>query len=221
MTTRRKFLTGTAALAVAGCVAPMGHRSSYLTQVLAPQNNNTVFHWLDVILQQTRDQRVAPPRAAYNFAMPLVAGFLAVNGITQSYREHYNIGYGPSDGDLNAAYAAAFTTAASEVFQQPFLVERKNFFASIPGGQAKQRGMKWGRHVGLQIVKMRTNDGAEPNKVNFFLGRYPRRKDVLGWSPTGPFYSARPGPAFDTYARSLFPGIWPNQTLDDDPWVTV
>ena len=206
MSTRRQFLGGGAALALSGCVAPMGHRSSYLTQVLAPQNNNTVFHWLDIILQQTRDQRVAPPRAAYNFAMPLVAGFLAVNGIMRRYREPYNIGYGPTGSDLDAAYAAAFSTAASEVFQQPFLVERTSFFSNIPDGEAKRRGIKWGRHVGMKVVKMRTNDGAEPNKVNFFLGRYPRRKDVLGWSPTGPFYSARPGPAFETYARSLFPG---------------
>lgn len=203
---RRHFIGGLTATGLAGCVAPMGSRSSYLTQVLAPQNNNAVFHWLDVILQQTRDQRVATPRAAYNFAMPLVAGFLAVNGITRSYREPYNIGYGPSGADLNAAYAAAFTTAASEVFQQPFIGERKMYFAGIPNGEAKTIGTKWGRHVGLQIVKMRTNDGAEPSKVNYFLGRYPRRKDLLAWSPTGPFYAAKPGPAFDTYARSLFPG---------------
>jgi len=74
---RRHLLTSGTALLASACVAPMGSKSSYLTQVLAPQNNNTVFHWLDVILQQTRDQRVPPPRAAYNFALPLVAGFLA------------------------------------------------------------------------------------------------------------------------------------------------
>jgi len=71
---RRHLLTGGAALLTSGCVAPMGSKSSYLTQILQPQNNNAVFHWLDIILQQTRDQRVPPPRAAYNFALPLVAG---------------------------------------------------------------------------------------------------------------------------------------------------
>jgi len=45
---RRHLLGGLAATSLAACVAPMGSRSSYLTQVLAPQNNNTVFHWLDV-----------------------------------------------------------------------------------------------------------------------------------------------------------------------------
>lgn len=206
MVSRRQFMGGAAAAALSGCVAPMGHRNSYFSQILAPQNNNAVFHWLDVILQQTRDQRVAPPRAAYNFAMPLVAGFLAVNGITRTYAEPYRIGFGPTGADLNAAYAAAFATCASEVFQQPFLVERNSYFEGIPDGVAKSRGAKWGRHVGMQIVKMRTNDGAEPSKVNYYLGRYQQREDVLGWTPTGPFYGAKPGPAFDTYSRALFPG---------------
>ncbi len=204
--TRRSILAGSTAAILSACVAPMGHRSSYLSQVIAPQNNNTVFHWLDVILQQTRDQRVPPPRAAYNFAMPLAAGFLAVNGIARTYSEPFGIGYGPAGADLDAAYGAAFTTAASEVFQTPFIGERNKFFESIPNGRAKTLGASWGRQVGLAVVKMRTNDGSEPSRVNYFLNRYPRRKDVLGWSPTGPFYSAKPGPAFDTYARSLFPG---------------
>ncbi|RKQ72082.1 PAP2 superfamily protein [Litorimonas taeanensis] len=209
---RREWMKGSAGIAaaamlpLAGCVAPMGSKSSYLTQVLAPQNNNTVFHWLDVIMQQTRDQRVAPPRAAYNFAMPLVAGFLAVNGLTRVYQEPYGIGYGPLGANADVAFAAAFTTAASEVFQTPFLFERKAFFDRFPGGEAKQRGIEWGRKVGLQVVKMRTNDGSEASEVDYYLGRYHQRKDSLAWKPTGPFYSAKPGPAFDTFDRALYPG---------------
>ena len=102
--TRRHILSGAAATAVAlgaGCTASMGHKSSYLSQVLYPQNNNTVFHWLDIIMQQVRDQRVPPPRAAVAFAAPLVAGFLAVNGITRTYSEPYNIGYGPQGATRN------------------------------------------------------------------------------------------------------------------------
>jgi len=128
---RRNFLTTSAALAASACVSPMGSKGAYLSQVLAPQNNNTVYHWLDIILQQTRDQRVAPPRAAYNFAMPLAAGFLAANGIARAYQEPYAIGYGPVGADMQAAYASAFAVAASEVFQTPFLFERKAFFDSL------------------------------------------------------------------------------------------
>ena len=211
--TRRHLLKGAACLAAApmaglssGCTAPLGTRQSYLTQVLAPRNYNVIFHWLDVIMQQVRDQRIAPPRAAYNFAMPLAAGFLAANSITRTYGEPYNIGWGPYDADPQVAYVAAFTTAASEVFQQPFVVERAQYFNSIPGSQAKSNGMEWGRKVGLKVVKMRTNDGSEPSEVNYYLDRYRQRDDALAWKPTGPFYSATPGPAFDSFARAAFPG---------------
>ena len=53
---------------------------------------------------------------------------------------------------------------------------------------------------------MRTDDGSEPSEVNYYLGRYERRTDSLRWRPTGPFYSARPGPAFASFDRCLYPG---------------
>ena len=53
---------------------------------------------------------------------------------------------------------------------------------------------------------MRTGDGSEPSKVNYYLGRYERRMDSLRWRPTGPFYNARPGPAFASFERCLYPG---------------
>lgn len=214
MVSRRDVLSGGAMLALGGmasaglsaCVAPMGTKSSYLTQVVRPGRSDTVFDWLDIILQQTRDQRVPPPRAAYNFAMPLVAGFLAVNGLTGRYHEPYGVGRGPMGADLNAAFGAAFATAASEVFQQPFIVERKAMLSRLPSGAARERGRQWGRQVGLKVVKMRTNDGSEPSRANYYLRRYKRRDDALAWKPTGPFYGAKPGPAFDTFSRALFPG---------------
>ena len=53
---------------------------------------------------------------------------------------------------------------------------------------------------------MRTNDGSEPSEVNYYLGRYERRTDSLRWRPTGPFYGAKPGPAFSSFDRGLAPG---------------
>lgn len=208
--TRRKLMGGVAATAAmigTGCAtAPMGSQLSYLTQVLEPQNNNTVFHWLDIIMQQVRDQRVPPPRAAYNFAMPLAAGFLAANSIIQAYDEPFGIGTGPRGADPEVAYGVAFATAASEVFQTPFLAERKAFIDRFPAGQAKTLGIEWGRKVGLKVVKMRTHDGSEPSMVNYYLGRFERRQDALRWRPTGPFYGATLGPAFGSFDRGLYAG---------------
>ena len=89
---RRKFLLATAGAAgttlVTGCpaphVAPFGHRSSYGTQIIQPQHWNTVFQSVDAALQQVRDQRIPPPRAAYNYGCATAAGFLAANGIVQA-----------------------------------------------------------------------------------------------------------------------------------------
>lgn len=205
--TRRHLLAGAAALTVSGCAtAPMGSKGSYLSQVLAPQNNNSVFHWLDIIMQQIRDQRLPTPRASIALAAPLVAGFLAVNGLIRKYGEPYGIGPGPLGADLDVAYGVAFATAASEAFQQPFLIERAAFLKRFPSGEAKSLGVSWGRHVGLKVVKMRTDDAAHLSKANHYRGLYKRRKDSLAWKPTGTFYSAKPGPAFESFPKALFPG---------------
>lgn len=206
---RRQVLLGAAAtsvLATAGCVGSFGSSSSYLTQILEPANQNTVFHWTDVVMQQVRDQRVPPPRAAYNFSLPLAAGFLAANGIEQAYDEPFGVGLGPTGADAEVAYGVAFAIAAAEAFQQPFLFERRAFLNRFPDGDAKQKGIEWGERVGNFVVDMRTDDGSEPSEANFYLDRYQRRPDELRWSPTAPFYSASPGPAFASFARGLFPG---------------
>ena len=98
------------------------------------------------------------------------------------------------------------TAAAAEAFQQPFLFERMAFLDRFPGSEAKTLGVEWGRAVGRQVLRMRTDDGSEPSEVNYYLGRYRRRTDSLRWRPTGPFYAATPGPAFPSFDRGLYPG---------------
>ncbi len=206
---RRRFMAsaGISAMAgLAGCTGAFGSRNSYLTPIMQSQYHNVVTHWCDIMLQQIRDQRVPPPRAAYNIAMPTAAGFLAANSIMQSYDDPFGIGPGPQGADPEMAYGVAFATAASEAFQQPFLAERMDSSHGIPDGEAKSLGAAWGRKVGLHIVKMRTRDGSQPSKVNYYLNRYKRRHDALQWTPTGPLCSAKPGPAFDSFSRPLFPG---------------
>lgn len=211
---RRQFLSTAAAaastLSAIGCAGPYvasyGHRPSYATQILMPENQNTVYDWVDAALQNVRDQRLLTPRAAYAYALPMAAGFLAANGIAQAYDEPFGIGPGPRGADPEVAYGVAFATAAAEAFQHPFLFERLSFLNRFPGSEAKSLGVEWGRTVGRLVLKTRTNDGSEPSKVNYYLGRYPRRTDSLRWRPTGPFYAASPGPAFPSFDRGLFPG---------------
>ena len=207
--TRRQFLAATAAasvLPIAGCVSPYGNQASYTTQILKPQHQNTVFHWADLALQSVRNQRILTPRAAYCYGLTMATGFLAANGIVQAYDEPFGIGAGPREADPEVAYGVAFSVAAEEAFQQPFLFDRAAFLKRFPASEAKSLGVEWGRKVGRQVLEMRTNDGSEPSEVNNYLGRYERRSDSLRWRPTGPFYGAKPGPAFASFDRCLYPG---------------
>ncbi len=118
----------------------------------------------------------------------------------------FGIGPGSSDANPEVAYGVAFAMGAAEAFQQPFLFERMAFLDRFPGSEAKTRGVEWGRAVGRMALDMCTDDGSEPMEVDYDLGRYERRNDSLRWRPTGPFYSATPGPAFFSFERSLYPG---------------
>ena len=206
---RRSLLKGvgaTSALSLAGCMSPHGHRSSYTSQIIKPGNHNTIFHWVDMALQCVRNQRVLTPRAAYDYGLTTAAGFLAANGVTGTYDEPYGIGPGPADAAPQVAYGVAFSIAAAEAFQQPFPVDLRMFLDRFPASQGKSLGVEWGRTVARRVLRLRTDDGSEPSEVNYYLGRYHRRTDALRWRPTGPFYAAKPGPAFSSFDRGLFPG---------------
>ena len=207
--TRRQFLGNAAtasALLATGCIGSQDQKTSYTSQIIKPKNRNTVFGWVDAALQQVRDQRVTPPLAAYCLSLPMAAGFLAANGILQRYEEPFGVGPGPRGANAEIAYGVAFAIAAAEAFQQPFLFERMAFLERFPGGEAKDLGVRWGRAAARKVLDMRTNDGSEPSEANYYLGRYERRTDSLRWRPTGPFYGAKPGPAFSSFDRGLTPG---------------
>ncbi len=206
---RRGFLgglTATSALAVSGCAAPIGSGQSYLTGFVASENVNPAFYWTDIVLQAVRDQLMAPPLATRGLAMAHVAGFLAANGADGRYQSE--VGHAPAGTDTGVAYGVACCVAAGEHFQQPFVFDRAKFLSLFPDSEAKSLGIEWGDKVGAQVVRQRTNDGAEPSRTGFYLGRYPRRAGALKWSPTGPMYNAGGGPAFrPTFHRGLLPGF--------------
>ncbi|MEM7300163.1 MAG: vanadium-dependent haloperoxidase [Pseudomonadota bacterium] len=220
---RRAFLAGlaaTTALGLSGCAARFGHQQSYATQAVHWQNMNTVFHWTDVALQAIRDQGMAPPLATRALSMSHVAGFLAVNGIQKRYHTPFTLGDGPPEADPDIAYGMAFCTALGEHFQQTFLGDRKAFLKRFPNRAHKQRSVDWGDLAGKYVVRLRTNDGAEPSKVNYALKRYLKREDSLAWTPTLPHYDAGEGPYFNpSYDNPLVPGFgavtpWAFKSLD-------
>ena len=136
-----------------------------------------------------------------------VAGFCAVNGIEERYASYRGLPLAAAGIDARATYGTAFRTAVAEHFQQPFAIEQSRFLSAIPSSEAKSRGVEWGERVGRAIVKMRTGDGTHPSRTDHYLGRYPRRDDVLRWRPTGPHFDAGEGPAYGSYQRGLLPGF--------------
>ena len=199
---------------LSGCSAPLTSKQSYIHDFIKPQNLSPVYHWTDVALQAVRNQTVTPPPASRALAMGHLAGFLAVNGIEGGYNAPIKAMAGPQGPDSEVAYGVAMSMALSEAFKSSFVFDRKRFLSAYPDGDAKDQGIKYGEYVADLVIKSRTRDGAEPNKANFYLGRYPRRGDSGGWSPTGPFYGAEDGPFLGTFNRGLLPG-WGAQK----PWV--
>jgi hypothetical protein len=100
--------------------------------------------------------------------------------------------------------------ALSEALQSSFVFDRTAFLSDFADGEAKAQAIQYGRHAAKIVINTRINDGAEPNKSNFYLGRYPKRRDILEWAPTGPFYGAAHGPFLGTFNRGLLPG-WGDQ----------
>ena len=191
---------------LAGCSAPQSSEFSYIHDAVKPQNLSPVFTWTDILLQAMRNTTTVPPVASRAFAMAHTAGFLAVNGIVGGYRSVFGLEDGPRDADPNVAYGVAASMALSEALSNSFVFDRVNYLRNFPDGEAKNRGIAYGKRAAEVVIKSRINDGAEPNKANFYLGRYPRRGDSLQWSPTGPFYGAEEGPFLGTFHRGHLPG---------------
>lgn len=167
------------------------------------------------MLQAVRDQAITPPPATRAFAMGHLAGFAAINGIDQKYTNEFGLPEnGPAHANREIAYGVACSYALADAFQSSYALNRMAFLKQYPNSESKAAAIKWGKQVGEAVIKMRTRDGAENARAPFYLDRYPRRNDELRWRPTGPFYGAPKGPAFNTFSRGLFPG-WGAQK----PWV--
>lgn len=199
---------------VTGCASRPNQGGSYLKNVIHSGNLTPVYSCTDILLQAIRNQAFTPPIATRALAMGHTAGFLAVNGIREKYHTSFNIQSGPQHANPQVAYIVALLTASRDAFNTSFAFDRKRLLETFPNEDAKDAAIKYGEYVGNYIVKNRTRDGAEPNKANFYLGRYPARQDALSWAPTGPFYGAEAGPFLGTFNRGLFPG-WGSVK----PWV--
>ncbi|MGI9319051.1 MAG: vanadium-dependent haloperoxidase [bacterium] len=205
-----RALGGLAAAAVGGCSGFGGDRS-YTAPILSSDNDSVVFEWTDIMLQAARDLSLSPLQASRGFAMAHLAGGIATNRDLKSPVAQIE----PS-GDIEpaVAYGVAFSHALEEAWQVSLAHSRRRFLNRYHDMKHKDQSIKWGKVAANAVIRRRTRDGAEPSKSDFYPPAYPKRKDNMAWSPTGPLYGATSGPAFETFRRGISPG-WGRQK----PWV--
>jgi len=198
---------------LAGC-AGISHRTSYIDDLVEPGKRSTVFQWTDLMLQAVRDLSLTPVQASRGFAMAHAAGSIAVGNRLAGTRL-----VAPEQYDLDTAYAVAFSVALEEAWTTSLLFSRRRFLATRAGFRHQDASVVWGHRAAQHIIDMRVNDGAELSRSEYYVSR--DEHDTLAsramrWTPTGPLYGARSGPAFDRFQRGASPA-WGWQR----PWIVA
>ena len=210
---RRKFLgnslsgiivigSGTSSLLLSGCQGLAGQRS-YIAPLIKPENNSSVFHWTDIMLQAARDLRLSPLEASRGYAMAHLAGFLAIGGRPQLKEFSWD---GPAPVHSELAFGIGFSRALEESWSISLAAEKRNFISRYEDTGDRHESILIGRRAANAVIKWRTKDGAEFSRSRFYPAQYTKRLDSMAWSPTGPFYGAAGGPGFETFRRGQLPG---------------
>lgn len=212
MINRRKFLllgatSSISILGVSGCASLSNSRP--LVSELNGHLKNAAMHWTNIMLQAFRSQNVSPLIASRSAAMAHFAGYLAVTGDGFGIFEAQTI---PSKINTEAAYGVAFAEALEEALGVSLLIDKQQFLKQFSGQSAITESVAWGKAQAQRVIHWRINDGAEDALSLIYPKQYSKRTDVLAWTPTGPFYGAKNGPAFKTYERGLRPAWGAQET---------
>ena len=218
MLNRRDFLIATTATAgLVGCssiemVPEAAGRGSYIDGVVLPENQNVVVLWTDRMLQAVADKNFNPPAATRGLSICHVAGFEAANAIEQKYQSLLTLPPAPPNIDPKLAYEAAVLTCINTAFQTAYRVADFQTHQSASGD--KTESLRWGSRVANLVLNMRSTDGAR-EASNQIYAQHGRRRDNLGWEPTGPYFGA---PAGVHIPLSRAPGLLPGWGYQS-PWV--
>jgi hypothetical protein len=132
---------------------------------------NPIHIWNEQALITARGERLSDAQAARLYAMVNVAMYDAVNGIDThrgaEERAHALVSPdgAPSNGDRSAAASAAAFGVLSQSFPgRSYQAAYDAALASVPSGNARDRGTNWGAYVAGQVLLARQNDGSLPNE---------------------------------------------------------
>jgi hypothetical protein len=131
---------------------------------------DVIVAWNELALDAVRLTRASDADAARTYAMLNVAAYDAVNGILSAgdrrpRKPALVPGPGPRHADTQAAAAAAahaVLTALDPARTADYDARLAADLADLRPGRNRDRGVAWGRHVGLTVVADRATDGSRP-----------------------------------------------------------
>lgn len=169
----RRALVGCVALAAAVFAAPASASGDHAGK---SPGGNAVTRWVEHSLEAVRVQNVATPNAGRLYAMVTVAMYDAVNGIDRA-RGHgrQRALVSPAGAPVNGSREVAGAAAAHAVLIALLRADRSPISdraldtaltaeIDAAGGQGARpvtAGTDWGRHVGNQVVALRSSDGTQ------------------------------------------------------------
>ncbi len=157
-----------------------------LSSLSVAAGTDVVIDWNQATLDTIRAKRIPPPRATRVLAMVHVAIYDSVNGIVQSHEPYHVKTPAPPGASVHAAAASAAHEVLSSLIadrREVFDAQLADSLADVPAGDARNKGVAWGRFVGDRIRKLRRDDGSDlvvPYQPSGIFGR---------WEPTPPAFA--------------------------------
>ena len=142
---------------------------------------DVVTEWNEATLDVIRARNTSPPAAARNLAIVHVAIYDAVNGIRRTHDPYLVKRRAPTDASVEAAASTSARMALVALYptdQPTFEAIDSAILNRIPAGEARDRGIAWGKAVAEEILAARANDGSAATMP------FPGSDEPGQWRPT-------------------------------------
>jgi membrane-associated phospholipid phosphatase len=198
----RLFVLGFAigALAAASIVATSAYArpSNVARHALVEQSGQPVIDWNRVLLSivNTPGAQPANIQPTRNFAILHAAIYDAVNAVDPTHEPYLVSVRAPRSASETAAADAAAHTALVGLYPQQQSILDHDYaaeLAEVPDGPAKEKGIRLGEQVAVDLLAIRANDGSSLPAPPFVAGTNPG-----DYRPTPPNF---PAPVFTTWGQ--------------------
>jgi hypothetical protein len=144
---------------------------------------DVVLDWNEVALEAVRIARTNPPAVSRIMAIMHTSAYDAVNAIVRTHQPFLVSTVAPPNTSLDAAVASASHTVLSAVFGSHALFESSlkplfdtalaNTLTGVADGPTENNGVNLGQRVAMEILDVRSGDGAAAAQFNWDDGTDP------------------------------------------------